>query len=165
MFKIIAFATSLFTRFKWSKSIYLSKTANGFEGSINIQWSEKITFKFIVDGNWFVHESLPTETEPGGFVNNVYTAPPKPVEQPLDVQPEGNGHAVEGNGSIPAVASTNGFPQLLSEIANTIAARDGTSTPLEYVASGIGAALHSVVGVDPINIQKVCQFPDISSLF
>ncbi|KAF8974678.1 hypothetical protein BDZ97DRAFT_42261 [Flammula alnicola] len=33
-----------------------------------------------------------------------------------------------------------GYPQLLSDIADTIAARDGTSSALDYVASGLGAA-------------------------
>lgn len=50
-----------------------------------------------------------------------------------------------------------GFPQLLSDLANTIVARDGASSALDYVASGLGAAMHGVVGVDPINIQKVCK--------
>lgn len=49
------------------------------------------------------------------------------------------------------------FPQLVTDFADTIAARDGASTTLEYVASGLGAAIQSFVGVDPINPDKVCQ--------
>lgn len=51
----------------------------------------------------------------------------------------------------------SGFPQLLSDLANTIVARDGTSSALDYVTSGLGAAMHGVVGMDPINTQKVCK--------
>lgn len=57
-----------------------------------------------------------------------------------------------------------GFPQLLSDLANTIVARDGTSSALDYVASGLGAAMHGVVGMDPINIQKVCKSISIMSI-
>ncbi|KAJ3488623.1 hypothetical protein NLJ89_g11596 [Agrocybe chaxingu] len=67
---------------QWSSSIHLTKTPTGFEGTTRIPWNEKIKFKFIVDGQWIVHEDQPTETDPGGFVNNVYTAPPKPEPAP-----------------------------------------------------------------------------------
>ena len=50
---------------------------------------------------------------------------------------------------------TSGFPQILSDLASTIVARHGTSSALGYVASGLGAAMHSAVGIDPINIPKV----------
>ena len=52
-------------------------------------------------------------------------------------------------------ASSTGLPQRLSDIADTIAARDGTSSALGYVSSGLGAAIHNVVGIDPINTQQV----------
>ncbi len=52
-------------------------------------------------------------------------------------------------------ASSTGLPQILSDIADTIAARDGTSSALGYVSSGLGAAIHNVVGIDPINTQQV----------
>jgi len=98
--------------------------------------------------------------DPGGYINNVYTTPPKPESSPAaPAQPSNtkdvgtNGHAA--NGVAPSEGQGAGIPQLLSDFASTIAARDGTSSALEYVASGIGAAVHSVVGVDPINSQKV----------
>ena len=35
-------------------------------------------YKFLVDGKWETSDA-PTETDPSGkYVNNVYTAPPKP---------------------------------------------------------------------------------------
>jgi len=43
-----------------------------------VPWREKIAYKFIVDGRWMTKDGDPTEIAPGGFVNNVYTAPPKP---------------------------------------------------------------------------------------
>ena len=57
-----------------------------------------------------------------------------------------------------------GFPPLLSDLASTIAARDGTSSALDYVASGLGAAMHGAVGMDPINTQKVCKSIPIMSI-
>lgn len=39
-----------------------------------------ILYKFIVDGNWVLRYDQPTETEGRtGYVNHVYTAPPRPV--------------------------------------------------------------------------------------
>jgi hypothetical protein len=140
--------------------------------------------------------------DPGGFVNNIYTAPTKPVILPaLETTPfhveaekpaaiEANSHGTNGDSVVAEVAEkseytpqtllnhtqpltgttdgkiagtepktsdtqTSGFPQLLSDLASTIAARDGTSSALAYVASGLGAAMHSAVGIDPINIPKV----------
>lgn len=55
----------------------------------------------------------------------------------------------------PEATAGGSLPQLVLDIAGTIAARDGTSTTLGYVASGLGAAIQSVVGVDPINADKV----------
>lgn len=165
-----------------------------------IPWEQKIKFKFIVDGEWLVHEDQPTEVDPGGYVNNIYTAPAKPVMLPaLETTPlpvdaekpttavEANSHKTNGDTLVAEVAEkleytsqtlskhtksltgttdakiagaeqkttdtqTSGF---LADLASTIAARDGTSSALAYVASGLGAAMHSAVGIDPINIPKV----------
>ncbi|KAF8803785.1 hypothetical protein BYT27DRAFT_7031534, partial [Phlegmacium glaucopus] len=139
-------------------SIRLVKNQTGFEGVTHIPWEQKIKFKFIVDGEWLVHEDQPTEVDPGGFVNNVYTAPAKPANSstlettPVPVEAdkptaiEANNHKTNGD------TVTSGF---LADLANTIAARDGTSSALTYVASGLGAAMHSAVGIDPINIPKI----------
>lgn len=45
--------------------------------------------------------------------------------------------------------------QFISELADTIAARSGTSSAFEYVASGLGKTIHGVVGVDPVNCSQV----------
>ena len=163
-----------------------------------IPWEQKIKYKFIVDGIWLVHEDQPTEVDYGGFVNNTYTAPAKPVilpslettSLPLETEKpiaaEANNHTTNGDsvaaevidkpeytsqplpkhaqsltdtdgknvGALNTLAPS-GFPHLLSDLASTIAARDGTSSALAYVASGLGAAMHSAVGIDPINIPKV----------
>ena len=37
-----------------------------------------MAYKFIVDGRWMTNDAEPTEVD-HGFINNVYTAPPKPV--------------------------------------------------------------------------------------
>jgi hypothetical protein len=67
---------------KWASSIHLVKVPAGFEGVTDIPWGQKIKYKFIVDGEWVVLEDQPTEVDPGGFVNNIYTAPAKPVTLP-----------------------------------------------------------------------------------
>ena len=67
---------------KWASSIHLVKVPSGFEAVIQIPWEQKIKYKFIVDGEWRLHEDQPTEVDPGGFVNNIYTAPAEPVLLP-----------------------------------------------------------------------------------
>jgi hypothetical protein len=48
----------------------------------------------------------------------------------------------------------------LSDIASTIAACEGAPSVMSYVVTGLGAVIQSVVGVDPINADKVCGFTD-----
>ena len=172
---------------KWASSIRLVKKPTGFEAVAQVPWEQKIKYKFVVDGEWLVHENQPTEVDPGGFVNNVYTSPPKPITPPaleIPLEPEEptavktnnyktnddnvvvevtentpqNTQSLTGTtdgkiaGAEPRTSDASGF---LSDLASTIVARDGTSSALAYVASGLGAAIHSAVGVDPINISKV----------
>ncbi len=62
---------------QWSSSLRLSRKPDGFEAPVFIPWKDKIAYKFIVDGRWMTNDTEPTEVD-HGFVNNVYTAPPKP---------------------------------------------------------------------------------------
>jgi Glycogen recognition site of AMP-activated protein kinase len=63
---------------QWSSSLRLSRKPDGFEAPVFIPWRDKIAYKFIVDGRWMTNDGEPTEID-HGFVNNVYTAPPKPA--------------------------------------------------------------------------------------
>jgi hypothetical protein len=64
---------------QWSNSIHLVQDKSGFEGTVRIPWGAKVEYKFLVDGQWKTSDAAPIETDPSGqFVNNVYTAPPKP---------------------------------------------------------------------------------------
>lgn len=132
----------------------MKKEGNGFKGTINIPWKSKITYKFIVDGEWLVNSQEPTETDDRGNVNNVYTAPEKP-----SVTSQSNGTSDEPNSVAHGKPSTttNGIylPQLVSDLATSIAAREGTTSAFGYVASGVGAAMKGVIGVDPINPDPV----------
>jgi Glycogen recognition site of AMP-activated protein kinase len=57
----------------------LTKGPSGFEGTVLVPWSEKIPYKFIVDGRWTTTDLAPTEVDPAGNMNNVYHAPTKPT--------------------------------------------------------------------------------------
>jgi hypothetical protein len=146
---------------QWSSSIQMKKDANGFKGTTKIPWGEKIAYKFIVDGQWVVNDREPTETDNLGNVNNVYTAPKKPSNE---FQPNGNGTVVHGlesaaHGKPTTQADAFHLPQLVSELATTMAATDGTTSAFGYVASGVGAAMRSVIGVDPINPDPLSAPP------
>jgi len=66
---------------QWSSSLRLTRKPDGFEAPVLIPWRDKIAYKFIVDGRWMTNGTEPTEID-HGFVNNVYTAPPKPPTIP-----------------------------------------------------------------------------------
>jgi Glycogen recognition site of AMP-activated protein kinase len=63
---------------QWSSSVRLVRKPDGFEAPVLIPWKDKIAYKFIVDGRWMTNDTEPTEID-GSFINNVYTAPPKPA--------------------------------------------------------------------------------------
>lgn len=76
----------------------MTKDATGFQTTVDVPWGTKVEYKFIVDGQWKTSEGAPIERDPcvlvhhitlqltflsrsGRYVNNVYTAPPKPVSK------------------------------------------------------------------------------------
>ncbi|KAA1466000.1 hypothetical protein DENSPDRAFT_887917 [Dentipellis sp. KUC8613] len=69
----------------WSSSVRLGRTPSGFEAPVHVPWGDKIAYKFIVDGRWTTTDSQETEADQSGFINNVYTAPPKPSPPTVDV--------------------------------------------------------------------------------
>ncbi|KAJ6627524.1 hypothetical protein B0H10DRAFT_2289343, partial [Mycena sp. CBHHK59/15] len=147
---------------QWSSSIHLVKGESGFYGSTKIPWNDQIAYKYVVDGNWVCEPTSPIETDASGNVNNVYIAPPKPVVETV------KSAVLEANGTTDTASSENttvtGEPvaqagatlsQLASDFANTVAARDGTSSTLGYVTSALGAVIQSQIGVDPLNADKI----------
>ncbi|KAF5333716.1 hypothetical protein D9611_002252 [Ephemerocybe angulata] len=78
---------------QWSRSVKLTKTDTGFVGSVQVPWAEKVKYKFIVDGRWYTQAGQPTETDPGGYVNNIYFTPPKPLILAAPPAEELNGNA------------------------------------------------------------------------
>ncbi|EKM59599.1 carbohydrate-binding module family 48 protein, partial [Phanerochaete carnosa HHB-10118-sp] len=74
----------------WSCSRHLSRTDSGrFEGAVPVPWGRKVAYKYVVDGRWTTTDDQPTEWDPQGFVNNVYSAPARPATpQPPAPEPE-----------------------------------------------------------------------------
>ncbi|KAF7331875.1 p-loop containing nucleoside triphosphate hydrolase protein [Mycena kentingensis (nom. inval.)] len=150
----------------WASSVKLEKTENGFEGSTLVPYGEKILFKYVVDGAWLCDTSASTETDESGNQNNVYHAPPKPDQQANGThEPEAKAEA-KINDPAPALTGTNvtgsssTFSKLAADIVDTVVAREGTASVLEYVASGVGAALGTTIVVDPINgVQEAVETP------
>lgn len=131
---------------QWSSSLHLEKGHDGFSGKTFIEYGQKITYKFVVDGDWKVDDSLPTEADGAGNINNVYTAPERPVKATE------NGEPVKQNGDRKEV-DTSRFS--LTDLAATIVAAEGTSSALEYVTSSVGGAIKGVIGVDPWSPVKL----------
>ncbi|PNS19138.1 Cruciform DNA-recognizing protein 1 [Sphaceloma murrayae] len=56
----------------WSQSQKLEKVGSGFEKKVSLSdASEKIYYKFVVDGTWTTDHEAPSETDHSGNVNNV----------------------------------------------------------------------------------------------
>ncbi|KAF9351262.1 hypothetical protein BGX26_010704 [Mortierella sp. AD094] len=61
----------------WEKSITLSRShenKDNFEASVNVPRTQKILFKFVVDGQWMCSDSYATECDEQGNLNNVLPA-------------------------------------------------------------------------------------------
>eukprot|EP00914_Ancora_sagittata_P029933 GHVO01059441.1.p1 GENE.GHVO01059441.1~~GHVO01059441.1.p1 ORF type:complete len:461 (+),score=42.92 GHVO01059441.1:26-1384(+) len=153
---------------QWSRSLHLAKGEDGHRGKTEVKWGEKVLYKYIVDGNWAVDTQKPTEIDPAGNVNNVFTTSAKPAGA---FHPNGNGTINESKptsestvGKLEIQQGTSGriFPQLVSDFATTIAATDGTSSAFNYVVSGVGAAIQGVIGLDPINPDQMSVKSPIS---
>ncbi|KAK0498438.1 hypothetical protein EDD18DRAFT_1379135 [Armillaria luteobubalina] len=146
---------------QWSSSIRLAKDSNGFKGSTQIPWDEKIAYKFIVDGQWSIAPSQPTETDSSGNVNNIYIAPSEPLPLTTTMSKTTEKPA---NGDTPSsddkqeMEAGGGVSQVVSDLA--AAATAGTAAGLGYVASGVGAAVHTVVGEDPEKTTTELSAPE-----
>ncbi|KAG5644570.1 hypothetical protein DXG03_008144 [Asterophora parasitica] len=68
---------------EWARTHRLTKGVSGFSGTAHVPWGSKTAYKFIVDGEWTLHDDQPTEADPQGNVNNVYFAPPEPRPEPV----------------------------------------------------------------------------------
>ncbi|KAG7097233.1 hypothetical protein E1B28_004604 [Marasmius oreades] len=147
---------------RWSSSVRLEKQDSSFKATVKVPWNEKVAYKFIVDGEWLVNERAPTERDSAGNLNNIYVAPEKPAEPSHSDSTAQSVRVLEKVEETPKeqVLSTDdgkdvSAPQLLSDLAQTVVAAEGTESPVDYVASGIGAAIQGVFGVDPINTDKM----------
>lgn len=157
---------------KWAASMRLMKIQTGFEGVIQIPWEQKIKYKFVVDGKWLLLEDQPTEVDPGGYVNNTYTAPAKPAvlsaldttslrgQQEKSIVVEANNHRTSGDSAEKSGhASAESFTGATNgKIIDTkLKTSDKSGFPLD-LASAIAArdGTSSALAVDPINIPQVC---------
>ncbi|KAK4056745.1 mannose-1-phosphate guanyltransferase [Microbotryomycetes sp. JL221] len=65
------------------KSIRTVQLSKGLDGRLSaklpINYGEKITYKYVVDGTWQHNPLEPTETDGSGNTNNVFTAPDAPA--------------------------------------------------------------------------------------
>ncbi|PVG04135.1 hypothetical protein CPB86DRAFT_721734 [Serendipita vermifera] len=123
----------------WSRSVDLTKTASGFSTTLSLPWGEKTVYKFIVDGNWVASPHEPQESDNYGSYNNVYHSPPKPAPSAIYTAKSAAGTAAAK----------------VEDVAKDAAATTGTSSFVSYVTSGLGAAIATVTGVDPINPPQI----------
>jgi hypothetical protein len=104
--------------------------------------TEKTIYKYIVDGNWVASPHEPQESDNYGSYNNVYHAPPKPAPSTIYTVTSAAGTAAAK----------------VEDVAKDAAATAGAPSFVSYVTSGLGAAIATVTGIDPINPPQVCLF-------
>ena len=147
---------------QWSSSLRLTRKPDGFEAPIFIPWQDKIAYKFIVDGRWMSNNTEPTEID-HGYVNNVYTAPPKPPPQePKPIPPQPSyppesqvelGHAEK----LPEEHVANGFTLDEPHDAPTSAAEPEPEMPIEEVKAVVTPVVEGAVAQvapDPEEVEK-----------
>jgi hypothetical protein len=158
---------------QWTRSVSLTKSTSGFETCVRVPWGSKVLYKFIVDGKWMTDSNNPVEKDPAGNLNNVCWTParPAPVRELLDSLADASPAPLPSN-PIPKQAletHVNGVMEKAKEtvtgsgslsvsgtdVVDTVIAKEGTSNPVSYLASGVGAVIGNFIGVDPINGAQV----------
>ena len=129
---------------KWSSSIHLVKVQTGFEGVTQIPWEQKIKYKFIVDGIWLVLDDQPTEVDYGGFVNNIYTAPSKPVILP-SLETTSLSLAAEKPVAAEAINHTTNGVSVVAEVVDKI----------EYTPQSLPKHALSLTDTDGKNVSSI----------
>jgi hypothetical protein len=130
----------------------MTKTPTGFEGTVRVPWSQKIYYKFIVDGRWRTTDQAPTEDDGFGGSNNVYHTPNKPVSSTI-VNGLPMGAANESQVGEPSSSEV----QDLSELANgssmvpvNDSQEDKIPEPLVAVKEDVSAVTKSPTNEAPI---------------
>ncbi|KIM20605.1 carbohydrate-binding module family 48 protein, partial [Serendipita vermifera MAFF 305830] len=78
----------------WSCSTQLTKTDAGFTGTFDLPWDHKFQYKYVVDDVWKVNPAEPTERDPAGNINNVYTTPSAPPATSSVEEAKGNATSI-----------------------------------------------------------------------
>jgi hypothetical protein len=159
---------------QWSHSLRLTRKPDGFEAPpVFVPWREKIAYKFIVDGRWMTNDAEPTEVD-HGFVNNVYTAPPKPVPsepEPSTAPPSYHSESEVEHEPAEKVAADK-LTTVVRESTPTPTADNGSGattvditveTVRETVAPAVEAAQAAVAQVAPAPIEVEKAADEITS--
>ena len=146
----------MLTSLQWSKSATLIRSWEGsFSTTLKVPWGSRIHFKYIVDGQWVTSRHEKTETDAHGNVNNVFQAPQKPERRTSTFSSTPGPTPKPQPVTDPSVKDT--IVKTLTSVKESALATEGLHPPsaVSYVASGVGAAVATVTGVDPINASKV----------
>ncbi|KAG1753689.1 uncharacterized protein EDB91DRAFT_1099341 [Suillus paluster] len=122
----------------WSRSMHLPKGASGFVGNVKVPWSEKIPYKFIVDGKWITRDDRPTELDSAGNLNNVLFTPSKPV--PLILEHPSTSTAPKIPNSMTSSTKSPEEPVLYGKTSQQVLEADqrGDSDFTIHVTSAVG---------------------------
>ncbi|KAI5927216.1 hypothetical protein F4810DRAFT_649797 [Camillea tinctor] len=168
----------------WSKSEKLKKVGDHFEKNVQLaDASEKIYYKFVVDGNWVIDHTAPRETDIGGNENNVLTperivkgesiataimssAAPESTTAALaaDVPLEKKEESSDLPGAFPETPAAE-LDKLGEVSVNPLPAADGALNPIqltpgEKIPEGLAAEnTNSHVKLDPESYEKSDTLP------
>ncbi|KKY17535.1 hypothetical protein UCRPC4_g05480 [Phaeomoniella chlamydospora] len=144
----------------WGKTVQLEKVGDVFEKDVQLPSTDKVFYKFVVDGNWTTDSEAPTETDSSGNVNNVVTtenikAPVESNTSPPGAFPETPATeakefsvkpipASEGAGNPVKVAPGEEVPQSIGDVgANVTTSKEdyeNATTTLPIAAGAAGVA-------------------------
>ncbi|KAI0601514.1 hypothetical protein F4775DRAFT_589293 [Biscogniauxia sp. FL1348] len=169
----------------WSKSEKLKKVGDHFEKNVQLaNASEKIYYKFVVDGNWVIDHTAPRETDVHGNENNVLT--PERIVKGESIAtaimssaaPESTTAALAADAPLEKKEESSDLPGTFPETpaaeldkaagefgVNPLPAADGAVNPIqlapgEKIPEGIAAEnTNSHVKLDPESYEKSDALP------
>ncbi|KAK4054412.1 mannose-1-phosphate guanyltransferase [Microbotryomycetes sp. JL201] len=111
----------------WKSTVHLTKDVDGrLTAKLPINYGEKITYKYVVDGTWQHNPLEPTETDGSGNTNNVFTAPEAPAPTQVIQAPATQEEPVL---PVPAAVGTNDASTLASATTVETASAPVAATP------------------------------------
>ncbi|KAL8721779.1 MAG: hypothetical protein Q9181_007637 [Wetmoreana brouardii] len=156
----------------WAKSVKLEKEDGGFAKKVELPSGQKVSYKFVVDGNWTTDPTAPQEDDGANNVNNVLGPDRISEPQPPSHQPDSYSTIMSGvtaqsttaklAGEVPKESSrgTKSAESASSDLPGTF-----PETPANEASEFSVKPIPATSGFgNPVNLQPGEKVPDPSTI-